>query len=218
VLHCPSWHGTAIVRHGTTSEGQPRSRGRAGRRGRGRPLLLASPSAGLWPEVKEQSVAMAMQASGSRATARLWHVSPPPVLPALTPRRLTANRSSRRPGRPSSPSRGRSSAGALRSGLNAAGGPPHARRWGALGASKQSRGGSGRPWLLTGGRCERRAWGDGRMRCGSHGQSSEPLVISPASLPLAGAPTSAIALPRSTRWAKRRRRRATARPSRGAPG
>ena len=44
-LHCPSCHGTDIVRHGMTSEGKQRSRCREGRLGRGRTCLLEySPS------------------------------------------------------------------------------------------------------------------------------------------------------------------------------
>ena len=92
VLPCPYCHGTDIVRHGTTSEGQQRSRCRVCRLGRGRTFLLAYTYAGLLPEIKQQMVDMAMNASGIRDTARVSHVSPTTVLKALKKRRPTSNR------------------------------------------------------------------------------------------------------------------------------
>jgi transposase-like protein len=71
VLHCPYCQSTDIVRHGTTSEGEQRYRCRACRLGRGRTFLLVYPYAGLSPEVKQQTVEMAMNASGIRDTARV---------------------------------------------------------------------------------------------------------------------------------------------------
>ncbi len=79
VLHCPYGPDTDIVRHGTTSEGQQRSRCRACRRGRGRTFLLAYTYAGLSSEVTQQIVDMAMKASGIRDTARVLHGSPTTV-------------------------------------------------------------------------------------------------------------------------------------------
>jgi len=96
VLHCPYCHGTDIVRHGTTSESKQRYRCRECRLGRGRTFLLAYTYAGLLPEVKQQIVDMAMNASGIRDTARVLHVSPTTVLNELKKRRLTSNRSIRR--------------------------------------------------------------------------------------------------------------------------
>ena len=75
LLHGPHGHGTASVRHGQTRQGQQRDRGRA-KRWVGRPGLLASPSPGPAPEGKRQSVAMALNARGMRATARGLPVSP----------------------------------------------------------------------------------------------------------------------------------------------
>jgi transposase-like protein len=44
------------------------------------------------PEVKQQIVAMAMNASGIRDTARVLHVSPTTVLKELKKRRPTSNK------------------------------------------------------------------------------------------------------------------------------
>jgi insertion element IS1 protein InsB len=91
VLHCPYCHETDIVRHGLSPEGKQRYRCRACREGRGRTFLLAYTYAGQSPEVKQQIVEMAMNASGIRDTARVLHISPTKVLkelkkePELTP-------------------------------------------------------------------------------------------------------------------------------------
>ena len=92
VLHGPYCQGTDIVRHGTTPEGQQRSRCRECRLGRGRTLLLEYTYAGQSPEVKQQIVDMAMNASGIRDTARVLHVSPTTVLKELKKRNLNSPR------------------------------------------------------------------------------------------------------------------------------
>ena len=70
VLHCPSCQGTDSVRHGTPPEGKQRYRCRACP-DRGRTLLLGYAYAGQSPDVKQQMVDMAMNASGMRDTAGL---------------------------------------------------------------------------------------------------------------------------------------------------
>ena len=80
VLHCPYCPGTAIVRHGMPSEGKQRYRCRECRLGRGRTFLLEYTYAGQSPEVKQQMVDMAMNASGIRDTARVLHISPNTVM------------------------------------------------------------------------------------------------------------------------------------------
>ena len=92
VLHWPYCQGTDMVRHGTTSAGQQRYRGRACRLGRGRTFRLAYTSAGLFPEGKHQSVDMAMQASGIRETARVLPGSPTTGLHELKKRPLRSNK------------------------------------------------------------------------------------------------------------------------------
>ena len=83
VLHCPSCHGTDIVRHGMSPEGKQRYRYRQCCEGRGRTFLLDYAYAGQSPEVKQQIVEMAMNASGIRDTARVLHISPTTVLKEL---------------------------------------------------------------------------------------------------------------------------------------
>ena len=91
VLHCPYCHGTAIVRHGTTPDGKQRSRCRACPE-RGRTFLLEATDAGQSPDIKQQIVDMAMNASGVRDTARVLHVSPTTVIKELKKRGLSSSR------------------------------------------------------------------------------------------------------------------------------
>jgi transposase-like protein len=69
-----------MVKHGLSPEGKQRYRCRACLEGRGRTFLLAYSYAGQSPDVKQQSVDMARNASGIRDTARVLHVSPATVL------------------------------------------------------------------------------------------------------------------------------------------
>jgi transposase-like protein len=84
VRHCPYCQGSDIVRHGTSPEGKRRYRCRACPE-RGRTFLDYS-YAGQSPEVKQQIVEMAMNASGIRDTARVLHVSPTTVIKELKKR------------------------------------------------------------------------------------------------------------------------------------
>ena len=90
VLHCPYCQGTDIVRHGTSPEGKQRYRCRECLVGRGRTFLLEYTYAGQSPEVKQQIVDMAMNASGIRDTARVLHVSPTTVIKELKKRNLSS--------------------------------------------------------------------------------------------------------------------------------
>jgi transposase-like protein len=80
VLYRPYCQGTDIVWHGTTPEEKQRNRYRECLLGRGRTFLLEYTYAGQSPEVKQQIVDMAMNASGIRDTARVLHVSPTTVI------------------------------------------------------------------------------------------------------------------------------------------
>jgi transposase-like protein len=82
VFHCPYCQETAIVKHGLSSEGKQRYRGRACREGRGRTFLLEYTYAGQSPAVQQQIVDRALNASGIRDTARVLHVSPTTVINA----------------------------------------------------------------------------------------------------------------------------------------
>ena len=92
VLHCPYCQGIDIVKHGMSPEGKHRYRCRACLEGCGRTFLLEYTYAGQSPEVKQQIVEMAMNASGIRDTARVLHVSPTTVINALKKRHLTRKR------------------------------------------------------------------------------------------------------------------------------
>ena len=85
VLHCPNCQGTDIVRHGRTRQGKQRYRCRE-KCCAGRTFLLEYSHAGQSPEVKQQIVDMAMNASGIRDTARVLHISPNTVLAELKKR------------------------------------------------------------------------------------------------------------------------------------
>jgi len=92
VLHCPSCQETDIVKHGLSPEGKQRYRCRACLEGRGRTFLLEYSYAGQSPDVKQQIVDMAMNASGIRDTARVLHVSPTTVLKELKKRNLKSSK------------------------------------------------------------------------------------------------------------------------------
>ena len=96
VLLCPYCHGTDIVRHGKSPEGKQRYRCRECLLGRGRTFLLEYSYAGQSPEIKQQIVDMAMNASGIRDTARVLHVSPTTILKELKKRNLRSSKSIRR--------------------------------------------------------------------------------------------------------------------------
>jgi transposase-like protein len=80
------------VRHGLSPEGKQRYRCRACREGRGQTFLLEYAYAGQSPEVKQQIVDMALNASGIRDIARMLHISPTTVLKELKKRNLTCKR------------------------------------------------------------------------------------------------------------------------------
>ncbi len=87
-LHCPNCQGSGIVRHGTTRQGKQRCRCRE-ERCAGRTFLLDYTYPGQSPEVKQQIVDMAMNASGIRDTARVLHVSTNTVTKELKKRSLS---------------------------------------------------------------------------------------------------------------------------------
>jgi transposase-like protein len=92
VLHCSYCQGTDIVRHGMTRQGKQRYRCRQCLEGRGRTFLLEYSYAGQSPDIKQQIVDMAMNASGIRDTARVLHVSPTTVLKELKKRHLNSSK------------------------------------------------------------------------------------------------------------------------------
>ena len=92
VLHCPYCQGSDIVRHGTTPEGKQRYRCRACLLGRGRTFLLEYTYTGQSPEVKQQIVDMALNASGIRDTARVLRISPTTVINELKKKNLRSSR------------------------------------------------------------------------------------------------------------------------------
>jgi transposase-like protein len=73
VLHCPHCQGTDVVRHGQTRQGKQRYRCRE-HPCASRTFLLDYSYPGQSPEVKQQIIDMAMNASGIRDTARVLHV------------------------------------------------------------------------------------------------------------------------------------------------
>src|SRR6516162_5140445 len=83
VLHCPYCQGSDIVKHGLSPQGKQRYRCRQCLEGRGRTFLLEYSYAGQSPDIKQQIVDMALNASGIRDTARVLHVSLNTVLKEL---------------------------------------------------------------------------------------------------------------------------------------
>jgi transposase-like protein len=91
VLHCPHCDGTDIVRHGQTRQGKQRYRCRE-HPCAGRTFLLDYTYAGQSADVKQQIIAMAMNASGIRDTARVLHVSTHTVMKELKKRHLRSSK------------------------------------------------------------------------------------------------------------------------------
>src|SRR5262245_37144947 len=85
VLPCPHGHGTARIRLGKTRQGQQRSCCPETVCD-GRTFLVDSSYAGHSAEVKQPSVAMAMNARGMRDTARVLPGSPTTVIKELKKR------------------------------------------------------------------------------------------------------------------------------------
>ena len=83
VLYCPHCQGTDIIRHGKTRQGKQRYCCQE-TSCHGRTFLLDYAYAGQSPEVKQQIIDMAMNASGVRDTARVLHISPTTVIKELT--------------------------------------------------------------------------------------------------------------------------------------
>ena len=92
VLHCPYCQGTDIVRHGTSPERKQRYRCREWREGQGRTFLLDYAYAGQLPEVKQQIIDMALNASGVRDTARVLHISPTTVIKERKQKNLNSSK------------------------------------------------------------------------------------------------------------------------------
>jgi len=86
-LHCPHCQGTDLVRHGQTRQGKQRCRCRA-QHSAGRTFLLDYSYRGQSPEIKQQIVDMALNASGIRDTARVLHISTNTVMTELKKRNL----------------------------------------------------------------------------------------------------------------------------------
>ena len=91
VLHCPHCQGTDIGRHGKTPQGKQRYRCRE-TACPGGTFLFDDSYRGQSPHIKEQIVAMAMNASGIRDTARVLHVSPTTVIKELKKRNLSSTK------------------------------------------------------------------------------------------------------------------------------
>ena len=89
VLPCPYCQGIDIVRHGTSSEGKQRYRCRECREERGRTFLLDYSYAGQSPDIKQQIIDMAMNASGIRDTARVLHISSTTVIKEFKKKNLS---------------------------------------------------------------------------------------------------------------------------------
>ncbi len=91
VLHCPHCQGTNIIRYGMTRQAKQRYRCQE-TLCNGRTFLLDYSYAGQSPEVKQQIIDMAMNASGVRDTARVLKISPTTVIKELKKKNLSLNR------------------------------------------------------------------------------------------------------------------------------
>lgn len=81
-VHCPTCHGTQVIKHGKTPEGKQRYRCQTAECERGT-FIRDYSYAGLLPEVKQRIGEMAMNGSGIRDTARVLGVSQTTVIDTL---------------------------------------------------------------------------------------------------------------------------------------
>jgi transposase-like protein len=87
MLHCPHCQGTDLVRHGKTPQGKQCYRCRE-TLCPGGTFLCDYSYPGQSPHIKEQIVAMAMNASGIRDASRVLPISPTTVIKELKKRNL----------------------------------------------------------------------------------------------------------------------------------
>jgi transposase-like protein len=90
-LDCPTCHSAAVVKHGKTSDGKQRFRCRNPACAQ-QTFLITYVYQGRLPEVKQQIIAMAMNGSGIRDTARVLHIGPTTVLNAFKKRTSYSSR------------------------------------------------------------------------------------------------------------------------------
>jgi transposase-like protein len=74
-ISCPTCQSTAVVKYGQTAAGKQRFRWQSPLCSR-QTFLLEYVYKGRLPEVKQQSVDLALHGSGIRDTARVLHISP----------------------------------------------------------------------------------------------------------------------------------------------
>src|SRR5215211_5321952 len=148
VLHCPYGQGIAMVKHGMSPEGNQRYRCRACLEGRGPTFLLDYPYAGQSPEVTQQIVDRAMNASGLRDPARVLHISPTTVINEFKNRCLTCQQCIRACGRTAIPSGSRWRDGVRMRWRCVVGSAPSSTRCGATCAATRIHVGYGMP-LIT---------------------------------------------------------------------
>ena len=90
-VRCPHCHSDQIVQRGKTARGTQRYLCQNTGCAIGS-FLLAYRNRGCLPEVKQLIIAMSLNASGIRDTARVLHVSPTTVIKELKKRRLSCTR------------------------------------------------------------------------------------------------------------------------------
>ena len=93
-VQCPHCHSTEVIKAGKQANGAQRYRCQNKQCGR-RIFLLQYQDRGRAPEVRRQVVAMALNGSEVRDTARVLRISPTTVIAVLKKSRRTATRPSR---------------------------------------------------------------------------------------------------------------------------
>ena len=93
-VQCPYCHSTAVIKAGKQANGTQRYQCPNGRCAR-RIFLLQYQDRGRIPEIRRQVVALALNGSGIRDTARVLRMSPTTVIAVLKKSRHTTTRRSR---------------------------------------------------------------------------------------------------------------------------
>jgi len=149
-IQCPHCHSTEVIKAGKQATGAQRYQCQNRQCAR-RIFLLQYQDRGRVPEVRRQVVAMALNGSGVRDTARVLRISPTTVIAVLKKSRRAATRQPR----------------VVTSSSAAAGhsAPSSWMRCGVSSGPKRPSGGSGMRSIITQGECSRMLWVPGRMRC-----------------------------------------------------
>ena len=198
---CPHCHSDHVIKGGKTKAGQQREKCQntdCPRSSLQRDLFYK----GRTPAIKEQIVAMRLNGSGIRDTARVLKMSPTTVINPLKKKSLLSSRCINRSSPRGHLRRWTWCFSELKKRKSMRCGPPWRRRPRRAGCGTRSITRQAGAWRM--------AVADGKSRCFCNAKRSASLLGSPAITPIIGARTPGIWIPTSTMRASATRRRSSA--------